>query len=116
EDGVIEYDFFYEPWTFHYFTASFAPDSYDSVRDRFLGAYRTETNPVAVERGQCSNASELGGNHCGALHKRLTLASGEEKRLIFMLGVGNPATGRKTRAKYADLKNVDAAFRGLKKY
>ncbi len=28
EDGVIEYDFFYEPWTFHYFTASQTPDSY----------------------------------------------------------------------------------------
>ena len=28
-DGVIEYDFFYEPWTFHYMTASFEPDSYD---------------------------------------------------------------------------------------
>ncbi len=27
EDGIIEYDFFYEPWTFHYMTASFEPDS-----------------------------------------------------------------------------------------
>ena len=24
-DGVIEYDFFYEPWTFHYFTGNFDP-------------------------------------------------------------------------------------------
>ena len=42
-DGIIEYDFFYEPWTFHYMAASFEPDSYDGVRDRFLGNYRTET-------------------------------------------------------------------------
>ena len=52
-DGVIEYDFFYEPWTFHYMAASFEPDGYDCVRDRFLGSYRTETNPIAVERGEC---------------------------------------------------------------
>ena len=26
-DGIIEYDFFYEPWTFHYFAASVEPDS-----------------------------------------------------------------------------------------
>jgi N,N'-diacetylchitobiose phosphorylase len=50
QDGVIEYDFFYEPWTFHYFTADFEPDSYDTMRDGFLGAWRSETNPIAVER------------------------------------------------------------------
>ena len=71
EDGIIEYDFFYEPWTYHYMAASFVPDSFDCVRDRFLGNYRTETNPLAVERGECYNSTELGGNHCGALHKRL---------------------------------------------
>ncbi len=75
EDGVIEYDFFYEPWTFHYFTSSFEPDSFDCLRDKFLGNYRTETNPLAVEQGRCSGSSELGGNHCGALHKRVTIAA-----------------------------------------
>ncbi len=116
EDGVIEYDFFYEPWTFHYFTASAIPDSFDGVRDRFLGNYRTETNPIAVERGTCENSSELGGNHCGALHKRVTLLPGEEKRLTFMLGVGPKATGKAMRKKYADPATVDAAFAELGKY
>ena len=55
---------------------SFTPDSYDCLRDRFLGAYRTETNPEAVERGECHGSAELGGNHCGALHKRLVLNAG----------------------------------------
>lgn len=110
EDAVIEYDFYYEPWTFHYFTASFQPDSYDTIRDAFLGPYRTETNPLAVERGVCSNQSELGGNHCGALHKRITLQPGEEQRLIFLLGVGGRAVGQKLRKKYSDLARVDQAF------
>jgi N,N'-diacetylchitobiose phosphorylase len=116
EDGIIEYDFFYEPWTFHYCAASFEPDSFDTMRDRFLGAYRTETNPVAVEKGECSGSTELGGNHCGALHKRLTIAPGEEARAIFMLGVGARGKGREVRARYSMPANVDWAFEALRQY
>jgi N,N'-diacetylchitobiose phosphorylase len=115
-DGIIENDFFYEPSTFHYVAASFEPDSYDCVRDRFLGSYRTETNPVAVERGECHNTSELGGNHCGALHKRLTIVPGAETRLVFMLGVGPRATGKEIKRKYSDVAGVDAAFAALREY
>jgi len=115
-DGVIEYDFFYEPWTFHYFTANFEPDSYDSMRDSFLGSYRTESNPIAVEQGRCRGSSELGGNHCGALHKRLALGPGEEARIVFMLGVGPRAKGQVIRRKYSNPSVVDEAFEGLKSY
>jgi N,N'-diacetylchitobiose phosphorylase len=116
KDGVIEYDFFYEPWTFHYFTSCFEPDSYDCLRDSFIGNYRTETDPVAVSVGQCSGSSELGGNHCGALHKRLILQPGKEERLLFLLGVGPRADGLVMRKKYARPETVDAAFAGLKTY
>jgi N,N'-diacetylchitobiose phosphorylase len=116
QDGIVEYDFFYEPWTFHYFASNFEPDGYDCVRDRFLGNYRTETNPAAVERGECAGSSELGGNHCAALHKRLTLDPGEEARLVFLLGVGPRAKGREAKAKYSDLAEVDRAFAALKSY
>jgi N,N'-diacetylchitobiose phosphorylase len=115
-DGIIEYDFFYEPWTFHYFASSVEPDDYDCVRDRFLGSYRTETNPIAVERGVCSNSTELGGNHCAALHKRLTLAPGEETRLVFMLGVGPRGKGNEIRRKYSHFPAVDSAFEELRRY
>ncbi len=116
QDGTIEYDFFYEPWTFHYFTAGFDPDSYDSMRDSFLGNYRTESDPIAVKQGYCNGSTELGGNHCGSLHKRLTLGPGEETRLVFMLGVGPRAKGREIRAKYSDLSQVDRAFEALGMY
>ncbi|RPI31819.1 MAG: N,N'-diacetylchitobiose phosphorylase, partial [Chloroflexota bacterium] len=116
KDGIIEYDFFYEPWTYHYMAASFMPDSFDSMRDSFIGSYRTETNPLAVERGECSGSVELGGNHCGALHKRLEVRSGEEARVVFMLGVGPHAAGDAMRAKYSNLKAVDQAFAELKSY
>jgi N,N'-diacetylchitobiose phosphorylase len=115
-DGIIEYDFHYEPTTFHYFTASFEPDGFDSVRDAFLGNYRTETNPIAVEKGICGETVELGGNHCGALHKHVTVEAGREVRLVFMLGVGPRAKGREIREKYANSANVDRAFSELAAY
>jgi N,N'-diacetylchitobiose phosphorylase len=115
-DGIIEYDFFYEPWSFHYLAASFRPDSYECLRDRFIGQYRTETNPLAVEQGECHGSTELGGNHCGALHKRLVVTPGEEARLTFMLGVGPRLAGQAMRAKYAGPAQVDAAFAALKEY
>jgi N,N'-diacetylchitobiose phosphorylase len=114
--GIIEYDFFYEPWTYHYFTSNFDPDSYDCVRDRFLGNYRTETNPLAVEKGNCSNSSELGGNHCGVLHKKIKLAPGQEKGLLFMLGVGPRSKGEEIRKKYSHISKVDEEFESLRNY
>ncbi len=116
EDGIVEYDFFYQPWTFHYFASSFEPDSYDCLRDRFLGIYRTEANPAAVEHGRCSNSSELGGNHCAALHKQLTVEPGEEVRLAFFLGVGPRAKGSEIKKKYSNPAEVDRAFAALRSY
>ena len=115
-EGVIEYDFFYEPGTFHYFTAGFEPDSFDSMRDSFIGAWRTETNPSAVERGVCAGSTELGGNHCGALHRRVTLPAGDSVRLTFILGVGPREKGTQVRAKYRGADAVDAALAGLRSY
>lgn len=115
KDDIIEYDFFYEPWTNHYFASNFSPDSYDCVRDKFIGNYRSETNPISVENGICNNSTELGGNHCGSLHKKIELEAGEDIRLIFMLGVGSrEEKGYEIKKKYSDLKNVDRTFNELK--
>ncbi|MGE5351883.1 MAG: GH36-type glycosyl hydrolase domain-containing protein, partial [Acidobacteriota bacterium] len=117
KDGIIEYDFFYEPWTYHFFASNFDPESFDAVRDTFIGDYHTETNPAAVEEGYCRNSTELGGNQCAALHKKLVLEPGSETRLIFMLGVGSrEGNGYKIREKYSDFNNVDNAFQKLKEY
>lgn len=116
DQGVIEYDFYYEPWTYHYHAASFEPDGFDTTREAWLGPYRTERNPLAVEQGRCSGSEELTGNHCASLHKRIVLEPGEEARLVFMLGYGNRAVGLEKKAKYSDLAKVDAAFADLKEY
>ena len=116
DEGIIEYDLFYEQFGFQYFASNFEPDGYDCLRDKFIGAYRTEDNPIAVENGKCSGSYELGNNHCASLQKDIVLAPGEEVRLIFMLGEGNRAAGKKIKEKYSNLANVDAAYETLRKF
>ncbi|MDR2793209.1 MAG: N,N'-diacetylchitobiose phosphorylase, partial [Treponema sp.] len=119
EDGVIEMDPFYEPEGRQFFTLAgeegrtHGKEDYDCLRDTFLGPYRSETNPLAVERGACSGSAELGGNHCGALRRKIDIEAGEERRMTFMLGEGGRETGTKLRAKYGDARNVDGAFAKL---
>lgn len=116
EDGIIEHDLFYEEFGYQFFTSNFNPDSFDCLRDKFIGLYHTESNPIAVEKGSCSGSYEKGNNHCGSLHKKIALAPSEEIRLIFMLGEGNRMEGKKYREKYSNPENVDKAFLELKEF
>lgn len=116
ENGIIEHDLFYEEFGYQYFTSNFEPDGFDCLRDKFIGSYRTEDNPIGVEKGELSSSFEKGGNHCGALQKKLVLQPGEEVRLIFMLGEGNREAGIKIREKYSNLSNVDVVYKELKEY
>lgn len=116
EDGMILYDLYYEEDGCQFFTADFAPDGCDCVRDTFIGGYRTESNPIAVESGHCSGSTELGGNHCAALHKKITLEPGEEARLIFMLGEQGADEARAARGKYSSHSYVDECFAALAKF
>ena len=66
-------------------------DSFDTSRDAFLGAYRGADSPVAVERSFCSNSIASGWSPIAAHHIRLTLAPGESKTFVFVLGyIENP--------------------------
>ncbi|MFZ3439380.1 N,N'-diacetylchitobiose phosphorylase [Vibrio harveyi] len=115
-EGVIEYDLYYNTNDFegfYYLASTFDPDSYDGQRDSFLGLYRDEANPLAVEQGKCFNTAQTCYNHCGSLHKQFTIQPGEEVRFAYILGIGK-GNGERLRAKYQDLAEVDNAFTGIK--
>ena len=115
-DGIIEQDLFYEEEGYQYFAATFAPDTFDACRDAFIGPYRTESNPLGVEKGVLSGSTELGGNQCCGLHKRMTLAPGEMRREAFFLGEGRRAEGARVREKFAAPASRDAALDALRAF
>ena len=115
EKNAVICELHYEENSYQFFTASFEPDSFDGVRERFIGAYRTEKDPIGVVNGRLSGSYEAGGNPCGALQKTVTLQPGEEKRVLFILGTGRGGAAEKARARYTEA-GVDRAFSELKQW
>ncbi len=115
EKGAVVCDLHYEDGEFEFFASDAEPASFDGVRDAFLGAYRGERNPIGVERGTLSGSTEWGGNPVGALQRVLTLAPGEEKRVLFYLGRGGGDAAQQARTRY-DFQGTDAAFANLRAF
>ena len=115
EDGAAVCELHYEPDSFQFLAASFEPDGYEGTRDAFIGDYRTERNPIGVERGALTGSHEQGGNPVGALMKRLVLEPGEEARVLFYLGTGRGEAARRARERY-DFAGTDRAFAALRRF
>lgn len=90
--------------------------SYDGDRDVFIGSYRDYSNPIAVEKGHCSNSLNYGKNSCAGTQVVLELEAGEEKEVIYVLGDGAEATARKIMEKYKEEGRVERELYELKKY
>ena len=64
---------------------------FDTSRDDFLGAYRGADKPEAVEKGSCTNSVASGWSPIASHQIDITLAPGESKTYIFVLGyIENP--------------------------
>lgn len=60
-------------------------------RTEFIGRNNTRQNPAAMTRTHLSGKIGAALDPCGALQVAFNLASGEEREIIFMLGVGRDA-------------------------
>ncbi len=88
---------------------------YESVRERFLGTYGGYAAPEVVVKGQCSNFLGEGDNICGGLQATITLAPGESKELIVLLGLGTVGShGKKTVAEFGNSARCETEFKKLK--
>lgn len=72
----------------HYavFSVNQKADGFDTSRDAFLGAYRGVADPIVVEEGQAANSIASGWYPIGSHQFNLTLAPGESRSFIFVLG------------------------------
>src|SRR4030043_134197 len=61
---------------------------YDTDRKKFIGSHRSYSNPVAVEKGQCSNSLASGDNGCATLQFDIDMKPGELKEFVVVMGIG----------------------------
>lgn len=106
---------------------------FDTDRDSFLGAYGENSSPSVVTNGESRNSVASGWSPIGSHHLKVTLAPGEEKTYIFVLGyvenpvaekwIGRPEDGVINRApadallaRFDTTEKADAALADLKAY
>lgn len=91
--------------------------AYDTDRESFIGPYRTYSNPVAVEKGKCSNSLGYGDNPCGSLMGEITLDAGESKEFLVLVGIGSAnKEGKEVCRKYEDISLADKELEEVKSY
>ncbi len=105
-------------------------DGFDTSRDAFLGAYRGAANPEAVEKGKATNSIARGWSPIASHQINVTLAPGETKSFVFVLGyIENPEDDKweshnvinkkpadAMLARYQTDADVDKAFAALNDY
>jgi cellobiose phosphorylase len=117
EEDAIFYSFFDVSTGYAFFASSDPVTGYDCNREKFIGPYRGESNPIAVERGQCFNSETQGGNPIATTSNFLKLGSGEAKTIIFILGVVKEKSDAKRYIqKFKEKSNVDREFQRLREY
>ncbi len=98
-----------------FFYSSNKIEGYDGDRESFIGNYRSEKNPIGVEKGVCSNSIALGGNPIAATSSKITLKPNETKKVIFLLGVSHNKTKiKESISKYDNIDNIESSFKELK--
>jgi len=90
--------------------------AYNGNLSNFIGPYRTYSNPIAVERGQCDNVMNYCSNSCGALQSDFVLKPGETKELIYILGQRDNVQATAILNEYKAAGKVDAEVAELKNY
>lgn len=113
-----------------FYTVNAAVDGFDTDRETFMGLYNGFDTPDAVMEGSCRNSVAHGWSPIAAHQLDITLAPGESRELVFVLGyienaqeekweskgVINKAPGCELMARFDTPAKVDVAFAELKAY
>ena len=113
-----------------YYSVNTAIDGFDTDRETFVGLYNGFDCPDAVMEGRPRNSHAHGWSPIASHYIEVTLAPGEQRDLVFVLGyvenaqdekfiapqVINKAKALETIARFDTTEKVDAAFGELKAY
>ncbi|MCL2717685.1 MAG: glycosyl transferase [Lachnospiraceae bacterium] len=89
-------------------------DGFETIRDEFLGAYRGTDNPEAVEKGKLFGNLASGWSPIASHQINLSLAPGETRTFIFVLGYLENAKAEKWETD--GIINKEKAYTMLNKY
>ncbi len=95
-----------------YFAADRPIAGFDGDRDEFVGAYRSEENPLRVEQGHCSGSTMAGGDPCFALEIPLSLKAGKTETVHIYLGAA--MTDEDVKSAVAECRKPDFCERSFK--
>ena len=113
-DGVILAGTVFRPQR-TFFASNAEPSGHDSDRETFVGRWRDLACPAVVERGESTCTGSPRGNSIGSLSHDLELLPGEEREIVFVLGVADDEAGiDRAVAAFRDPARVAAAFDGLR--
>jgi len=134
EGGVIYHKTEYRERRDHFafFACSEKTAGFDTQRETFLGSYRGWDNPAVVECGHSGNSVAHGWAPIGSHHVKLSLAPGESRQIVFVLGyqenprdqkfdppdsqILNKKAAKAVLAKYLGSSVADASFEKLRGY
>ena len=115
-NGIFYSLFDFSPNAYAFFSCSEKIENYDCDREAFIGLYRSESNPITVEKGICSNSQALGGNPIASISLSLTLEPGANKSITFILGVvKSKFDGSILQKKYCTPEIINRELQNLKK-
>lgn len=102
-----------------YFSVSEPVTSYETVKNNFLGAGRDYEQPIAVEKGVCTNTDfwSEADYPVGVLNNSVKLAPGEKKTLVYVLGMDRDEKNISSMvAKYTNIDNANAALHQVNEF
>jgi cellobiose phosphorylase len=101
--------------TTNYFASSVPPCGFETDREIFVGRFRDLANPEMVAKGTPTNTEAPRGNNIGCLCHDLALRPGEEKEIVYVMGVTDePARIAEVARRFKKKSNVTAAFAALR--
>ncbi len=100
-----------------YFTVNRPVAGYETVRERFIGPFRSESDPEGLAKGLSSKDMDC-GNAVGALEVGIELGPGESTEIVFSLGVIDKTAFERTKAevlgRFRTAAEADAALARVK--
>ncbi|NLK65008.1 MAG: N,N'-diacetylchitobiose phosphorylase [Tissierellia bacterium] len=101
---------------YRFFGTTAEVDSYTGDRRSFLGNYGYYSAPKALIDGQCDMSLNFNLNSCGALHSKLNLKPGEEREILYILGMHNEAEADIIISRYKDTVRADKEIEEVRVY